>query len=116
MKKIFSMIVGAGVIAAICGILFIHNDITDRISPLVPRQDLYVQINRDGQHLKPGGTEYTLDGYNKSGEKSEVTFLASGDLRKNAYLKVYTKGKYVETWEEVQYKDLPKNVQSQLKQ
>ncbi|ARV45959.1 hypothetical protein BCV50_13650 [Bacillus subtilis] len=115
MKKIFSMIVGAGVIAAICGVLFIHNEITDRINPLVPRQDLYVQINRDGQHLKPGGTEYTLDGYNQSGEKSEVTFLAGSDLRKNAYLRVYTKGKYVETWEEVQYQDLPKNVQSHLK-
>ncbi|WP_367387509.1 YxeA family protein [Bacillus vallismortis] len=112
----FSIIVGAGVIAAICSILFIHNEITDRINPLVPRQDMYVQMNRDGQHLKPGGTKYTLDGCNKSGGKSEITFLASGDLRKNAYLKVNTKGKYVETWEEVQYKDLPKKVQSQLKQ
>lgn len=116
MKKIISSIVAAGAVAAICGFLFIHNEIIDRVNPLISRQDMYVQINRDGQHLSPGGTEYTLDGYNKSGEKSEVTFYAGKDLRKNAYVKVSAKGKYVETWEEVKYKNLPKTVQSKLKQ
>ncbi|ASS73182.1 YxeA family protein [Bacillus atrophaeus] len=116
MKKVLVIVVALGAVAVICGFLFVHNEVTDRYNPLISKQDMYVQINRDGKHLSQGGTEYTLDGYNKSGKKDEVTFFAGGDLRKNAYLKVDTKGKYVETWEEVQLDDMPKEVKSKFEQ
>ncbi|MCY9233074.1 YxeA family protein [Bacillus spizizenii] len=115
MKKALAILTVLAAAAAICGLLFFHNDVTDRFNPFIHQQDVYVQIDRDGKHLSPGGTEYTLDGYNESGKKEEVTFFAGKDLRKNAYLKVKSKGKYVETWEEVRFEDMPDPVQSILK-
>lgn len=107
MKKALAILAVLAAAAVIYGLLFFHNDVTDRFNPFIHQQDVYVQIDRDGKHLSPGGTEYTLDGYNASGKKEEVTFFAGKDLRKNAYLKVKAKGKYVETWEEVRFEDMP---------
>lgn len=115
MKKALAILAVLAAAAVICGLLFFHNDVTDRFNPFIHQQDVYVQIDRDGKHLSPGGTEYTLDGYNASGKKEEVTFFAGKDLRKNAYLKVKAKGKYVETWEEVRLKGMPDSVQTKLK-
>ncbi|MEC3839436.1 hypothetical protein D2M30_4143 [Bacillus amyloliquefaciens] len=115
MKKTLAILAVVAAAAVIYGLLFFHNDVTDRFNPLIHQQDVYVQIDRDGKHLSPGGTEYTLDGYNASGKKEEVTFFAGKELRKNAYLKVKAKGKYVETWEEVSFEDMPDSVQSKLK-
>ncbi|MFB8094139.1 YxeA family protein [Bacillus velezensis] len=115
MKKALAILAVLAAAAVIYGLLFFHNDVTDRFNPFIHQQDVYVQIDRDCKHLSPGGTEYTLDGYNASGKKEEVTFFAGKDLRKNAYLKVKAKGKYVETWEEVRFEDMPGSVQSKLK-
>ncbi|WP_439196858.1 YxeA family protein [Bacillus velezensis] len=115
MKKALAILAVLAAAAVIYGLLFFHNDVIDRFNPFIHQQDVYVQIDRDGKHLSPGGTEYTLDGYNASGKKEEVTFFAGKDLRKNAYLKVKAKGKYVETWEEVRFEDMPGSVQSKLK-
>ncbi|MDZ5671768.1 YxeA family protein [Bacillus stercoris] len=115
MKKALAILAVLAAAAVICGLLFFHNDVTDRFNPFIHQQDVYVQIDRDGRHLSPGGTEYTLDGYNASGKKEEVTFFAGKELRKNAYLKVKAKGKYVETWEEVRFEDMPGFAQSALK-
>ncbi|WP_375004738.1 YxeA family protein [Bacillus velezensis] len=115
MKKALAILAVLAAAAVIYGLLFFHNDVTDRFNPFIHQQDVYVQIDRDGKHLSPGGTEYTLDGYNASGKKEEVTFFAGKDLRKNAYLKVKAKGKYVETWEEVKFEDMPDSVQPILK-
>ncbi|MCR6595464.1 YxeA family protein [Bacillus halotolerans] len=115
MKKAMAILAILAAAAVVCGLLFFHNDVTDRFNPFIHQQDVYVQIDRDGKHLSPGGTEYTLDGYHASGKKEEVTFFAGKDLRKNAYLKVKAKGKYVETWEEVRFEDMPHSVQSKLK-
>ncbi|MEH7818818.1 YxeA family protein [Bacillus velezensis] len=115
MKKALAILAVLAAAAVIYGLLFFHNDVTDRFNPFIHQQDVYVQIDRDGKHLSPGGTEYTLDGYNASGKKEKVTFFAGKDLRKNAYLKVKAKGKYVETWEEVRFEDMPGSVQSKLK-
>ena len=78
------------------------------------KESVYVQINKDGKHLSPGRYEYTLEGYNDTGKEKEITFSASDSLRRNAYLKVNAKGKYVETWEEVQPGGMPSAVQKKL--
>ena len=114
MKKIISLLAAGLAIVCIGAFLLIHNDVTDRFNPLVPKESVYVQINKDGKHLSAGGYEYTLEGYNGAGEEKEVTFFAGGLLRKNAYLKVSAKGKYVETWEEVHPDDMPRAVRAKL--
>lgn len=69
MKKALAILAVLAAAAVIYGLLFFHNDVTDRFNPFIHQQDVYVQIDRDGKHLSPGGTEYTLDGYNASGKK-----------------------------------------------
>ncbi len=115
MKKVFIyLFLSAFVIFVGAVVMFFPNEITDRINPLVPKSDIYVQINEEGTPLTPGGYDYTLTGYNESGEKAEVTFYAPGELREDAYLRVYTKGKYVETWEEVQLEEMPEEVKEKF--
>lgn len=92
---------------AIAVTIFFPNEITDKMNPLVAKSQIYVQINKDGTPLSPGGYDYTLTGFDKKGKESEVNFYAGKELRKDAYLRIYTKGKYVKTWEEVQFEDIP---------
>ncbi len=59
--------------------------------------------------------EYTLDCYKENGKKKTLKFKTSRQLRENAYLKIeYMKITGVHSWEEVQYKNLPKKVQENM--
>lgn len=112
MKKIT---IGLIVVLVLIGsLLLVRTEVTDRFNPLIPKKEVYVQINKPGIHRNPGGYDYTLDGYTESGEKQVVTFYAGGTLRKDAFLKVFTKGKYVKTWEEVQPNELPEKVKNKM--
>ncbi len=93
MKKIMGMLVVLAV--AIVGFMALPNEVTDRLNPLVPKDEIFVQITESGTPQSPGGYDYTLAGFNAEGEKREVTFYAGKELRKNAFLKVYAKGSYV---------------------
>lgn len=56
--------------------------------------------------------EYSLEAYDKNGKSKTVTFKTSRELRDDAYLKLdvmITRG--VKAWEEIEFKDMPKNVQ-----
>lgn len=108
MKKIVGVVLFLAVM--IGGFIALPNEISDRINPLVKEKAVFVQINKSGAPISPGGYDYTLTGYTEDGEETVVTFYASGELRKNAYLKVYAKGSYIETWEEVQPEALPEKV------
>ncbi|AGN38456.1 YxeA family protein [Bacillus paralicheniformis] len=114
MKKTISLITAGLAVVCIGAFLLIHHEVTDRFNPLVKKESVYVQINKDGKHLSPGRYEYTLEGYNDTGKEKEITFSSSASLRKNAYLKVHAKGKYVETWEEVQPGGMPSAVRTKL--
>lgn len=77
----------------------------------------YTQIdNEKVQTLDSGDMryEYSLETYDKNGKSKTVTFKTSRELRDDAYLKLdvmITRG--VKTWEEIEFKDMPKNVQEQ---
>lgn len=104
-------IIVGGLVAA--SLLF-HNEVTDRFNPLVPKKDVYVQITEKGTPRSPGGYDYTLTGFDESGKERTVTFYAGGELRDSAYLRVDAKGKYIKTWEEVLWEDLPIEVRKKL--
>ncbi|UOQ92904.1 YxeA family protein [Halobacillus shinanisalinarum] len=105
MKKLIGIVVLLAILVG--GFMALPNEVTDRLNPLVPKEEVFVQINEPGNPKNPGGYDYTLTGFNADGEKREVTFYAGKELRKDAFLKVYVKGSYVETWEEVQPVALP---------
>lgn len=75
----------------------------------------YTQIdNEKVQTLDSGDMryEYSLEAYDKNGKSKTVTFKTSRELRDDAYLKLdvmITRG--VKAWEEIEFKDMPKNVQ-----
>lgn len=56
--------------------------------------------------------EYTLDCYNEKGKKKELKFKTSRELKEDAFLKLEVKTLGVHSWEEVQYDELPKKVQT----
>ncbi len=54
--------------------------------------------------------QYTLDSYNEKGNKKEVTFKTSRELKEDAYLLLEIRIVGVHTWKEVQYNELPDKV------
>ncbi|GGB34188.1 YxeA family protein [Virgibacillus dakarensis] len=95
--------------------VLVQNEIADKLNPFLPKTDVYVQINETGKKRKIGDYEYTLTGYDESGKQREVTFTAQKKLQEDAYLRIVTKRIYVETWEEVQYEEMPLAVQGKFK-
>lgn len=84
----------------------------------------YVKITKDGSTLvtkTDSGEryvyyEYKLNSYDKNGEEKGVTFTATHNLRKNAYLKLTdNKVRGITNWEEVQQKNLPNKAKDKLK-
>lgn len=83
----------------------------------------YVKITQDGLE-KIGKSdsgermvsyEYKLPSYDKNGEGKDISFTATHNLRKDAYLKVTdNKVKGVTNWEEVQKNDLPSKAKDKL--
>lgn len=58
--------------------------------------------------------EYTLDSYDENGNKKELKFKTSRELRKDAYLMLEVKTFGVHSWKEVQVDDLPVKVQEKM--
>lgn len=58
--------------------------------------------------------EYTLDCYNKDGQKRSLKFKTSRILKENAYLSLEVRSLGVHKWEEVMYNDLPQKVQDRI--
>lgn len=86
----------------------------------------YVQIDnskieqensRDGVIDFRGGMDYsyTLSAYDEKGRRKDITFGASRELREGAFLQLTVKPlRGVVEWEEVQYDELPVDVQRRL--
>lgn len=80
--------------------------------------EYYTKIATEGTRIVDKDTEgvehidykYELTGFNKKGEKVDLSFRGSREepLKKDAYLKVsYSPGKGVTSWEEVQKNQIP---------
>lgn len=54
--------------------------------------------------------QYILDSYNEKGNKKEITFKTSRELKEDAYLLLEIRMMGVHTWKEVQYNELPDKV------
>ncbi|MBD5477469.1 MAG: YxeA family protein [Lachnospiraceae bacterium] len=86
----------------------------------------YVQIDnskieqgnsRDGVIDFRGGMDYsyTLSAYDEKGRRTDITFGTSRELREGAFLQLTVKPlRGVVEWEEVQYDELPVDVQRRL--
>lgn len=59
--------------------------------------------------------EYTLDCYDQTGRKKELTFKTYRELKEGAYILLEVRSMGVHKWEEVQFDELPTKVQEKLK-
>lgn len=59
--------------------------------------------------------EYILDCYSEKGKKKELKFKTSRELKEDAFLKLEVKIFGVHSWEEIQYDELPEEVQTNYK-
>lgn len=59
--------------------------------------------------------EYNLESYNEKGNKKEIKFKTSRELREDAYLKLEIRIFGVHEWEEVQENELPDKVREKYK-
>lgn len=119
MKK--KAIIVSVIIALVLGFLiFIRNVNINRLGA----EQYYTQINVDGKKMEVRSDsgekfisyEYTLQGINKDGEEQTLTFTASKELRKEAFLGVYVKkGKEVSSYQEVKLDEIPDKAKEKLK-
>lgn len=111
MKKSIGAILGAMLILG--GVLFglYHMENYDKF--------YYTKIdNADVSELPAAADmnyEYVLDSYDEKGKKKSLKFETSKKLRQDAYLMLEVRLTGVHKWEEVQFKDLPSEVQEILK-
>ncbi|BBH22631.1 membrane protein [Paenibacillus baekrokdamisoli] len=117
MKKV--TIAVSVIIAIMIGFLvFIQNVNINRIGA----ESYYAQIN-DGKKMEEKSDsgqkmvyyEYTLQGFDKKGQGKMLTFTASKELRKEAFLCLYVKSKGVSSYQEVKADELPDKVKEKLK-
>ena len=111
MKKAFGAILGAMLILG--GILFglYHMENYDKY--------YYTKIDNSAVSELPASDdmnyEYVLDSYDDKGRKKSLKFQTSKELRQDAYLMLEVRMAGVHKWEEVQFKELPSEVQEILK-
>ncbi len=60
--------------------------------------------------------QYTLDCYTEKGNKKEIKFKTSRELKEASYLKLEVLVTGVHKWEEVQYNELPEEVKANYTQ
>lgn len=90
--------------------------IFDRFNVMIKKEPSYVVTNsKYGTKQEPGGYLYSQKAVSESGKSHDLTYYTPGELRENAILKLDTKGRFIETWEEVQQEEIPKEILNKLK-
>ncbi|KOS66211.1 hypothetical protein AEA09_19260 [Lysinibacillus contaminans] len=119
MKKVYFG-VGALFILFIAGLMTLMTVDFNRLN----KDYYYLQITTEGEveeyKLDSGEIAktywYELPSYNEDGKEHTLKFSATKNLRNDAYLKLYVKdGNEVTSYNEVQFDEIPKKAQEQLK-
>lgn len=87
----------------------------DRFNLLIKEEPSYVVT--DGSKAvkqEPGGYMYHQEVISESGKVYDISYYAGHELKEGAILKLDTKGRYVETWEEVSKEDVPQKILDKL--
>lgn len=107
-KEKIPMIIAVIIAIAICGIAFYFMEFHQAVyyTKIDNTRVEKISANDDMKY------QYTLDCYNENGKKKELKFKTSRELKEDAFLKLEVKTLGVHSWEEVQYDELPKKVQT----
>ena len=88
--------------------------IIDRFNPLVPEGEVFVKTKEADSVNSYGTARYVQLAADKDGKTREVDFNAIEELKTDHYLKLYNKGAYIETYEEVSREDIPEKALSSI--
>ncbi|MGC6768489.1 YxeA family protein [Enterococcus sp. LJL51] len=106
-------LLAAGVILLGGLVLFTRNSsgelagIVDRFNPLVSEGEVYVKTKEADEINGYGTARYIQKAADENGKTREVDFNAISELTTGKYLKLYNKGAYIETYEEVAREAVP---------
>lgn len=110
MKEKVLIFIGVIIFITCCGVGFYYMENFEKV--------YYTQIdNTKVEKLSTSDDmkyEYTLDCYSQKGNKKELKFKTSRELKENAYLKLEVKTFGVHKWEEILFNELPEDVQKAL--
>lgn len=109
-KEKIPMIIAAIIAIAICVIVFCFLENYDEVY-YTKIDNTKIQSVSATDDMK---YEYTLDSYNENGNKKEIKFKTSRELRESAYLMLEVKTFGVHSWKEVQENELPIKVQEKM--
>lgn len=93
----------------------------DRLNPLVQTEEVYLKVPNNYQEKisdpvnKGDKFTYVEKGFNKKGCSHKIKLVSLGKkLKAGQYLKVKTKRRQVQQWQEISKKEVPKEVINQL--
>lgn len=109
-KEKMPMIIAVIVAIAICGIAFYFLENYESVY-FTQIDNTKIQSISATDEMK---YEYTLDCYNENGNKKEIKFKTSRELREDAYLMLEVRTFGVHSWKEVQANELPEKVKTAL--
>ena len=108
LKEKIPMIIAVVVAIAICvAILYFFENYESVYFTQIDNTKIEKLSSTDDMKYK-----YTLECYNEKGKKKELKFKTSRELKEDAFLNLEVKTLGVHSWEEVQYDELPKKVQT----
>ena len=107
-KEKMPMIIAVIVAIAICGIVFYFLENYESVY-FTQIDNTKIQSISATDEMK---YEYTLDCYNENGNKKEIKFKTSRELREDAYLMLEVRTFGVHSWKEVQANELPDKVKT----
>ena len=109
-KEKMPIIIAVIVAIAICGIAFYFLENYESVY-FTQIDNTKIQSISATDEMK---YEYTLDCYNENGNKKEIKFKTSRELREDAYLMLEVRTFGVHSWKEVQANELPEKVKIAL--
>ena len=109
-KEKMPIIIAVIVAIAICGIAFYFLENYESVY-FTQIDNTKIQSISATDEMK---YEYTLDCYNENGNKKEIKFKTSRELREDAYLMLEVRTFGVHSWKEIQANELPEKVKTAL--
>ncbi len=109
-KEKMPIIIAVIVAIAICGIAFYFLENYESVY-FTQIDNTKIQSISATDEMK---YEYTLDCYNENGNKKEIKFKTSRELREDAYVMLEVRTFGVHSWKEVQVNELPEKVKTAL--
>lgn len=109
-KEKMPIIIAVIVAIAICGIAFYFLENYESVY-FTQIDNTKIQSISATDEMK---YEYTLDCYNENGNKKEIKFKTSRELREDAYVMLEVRTFGVHSWKEVQANELPEKVKTAL--